>query len=385
MNASFAAPLKPKSGFSLIAPFLAVAIAAISSAGVASAAPAIKVLRGANQQTTYASAFPAPLVVWVTDPATQRSISDFRVNFTAGAGIELGSTYAITDEHGLASVTATGLTPGVFNVIAELAELPDVRVNFEGLEVDKATLTVVPADLLSTVDGVVPPIINYTIKGFVNGDTEATAQVTGTPVLTTTAHDHSPHANYAIKGGVGSLAAPNYNFVAGFGTLAVVGGSNSGNVRDQAQETSIAPSGNEDAIAVRAALMDQSAPVSMIQPGSIAGFRGDSEILVRTAIEQRVATVAVAAHASSARSAMAVVVADNRKAPDAPVRAGILPKLTLASAAVPSAKTHSAMSAVVADNRKTSAAPVHAVILAGQPATATAPVAGSSIRKAFNP
>jgi hypothetical protein len=219
----------------------------------------------------------------------------------------------------------------------------------------------------------------------VNGDTEATAQITGTPELTTTAHDHSPHANYAIKGGVGSLAAPNYNFVAGFGTLAVVGGSNSGNLPEQPQEASIAPSGNEDAIAVRAALMDQLTPISMIQPGSVAGFRGDSEILVRTAIEQRIATVAVTTHAFSARSAMAVVVADSRKAPDAPVRAGILPKLTLASATAPSAKTQSAMSAVVADNRKAPAAPVHAVIWAGQPATATAPVAGSTIRKAFNP
>jgi hypothetical protein len=383
MNASFAAPLKRKFEFSLLAKFFVVAISVASSTGAASAAPSVKVLRGANQQTTYASAFPAPLVVWVTDPATQRSVSDFRVNFTSETGIGLGSTYAITDEHGLASVTAAGLTPGVFHVIAELAEFPGVRVNFEDLVVDKATLTVVPADLLSTVDGVVPPITSYTIKGFVNGDTEATAQITGAPVLTTTAHDQSPHANYAIKGGVGSLAAPNYNFVAGFGTLAVVGGSNSGNLHDPPQEASIVPSGNEDTVAVRAALMEQPASVSMIQPSSIAGIRGDSEILVRTAIEQRIATAAITTHAFSAQSALPVVIADNHKAPGAPVRADILPKLTHASVAAPSAKTQSALSVVVADNRKAPAAPVHAAILAGQPATA--PVAGAAIRKAFNP
>lgn len=43
----------------LVATFLAVA----SANGIASQLPKIKVVSGANQQTAYASAFPAPLLV----------------------------------------------------------------------------------------------------------------------------------------------------------------------------------------------------------------------------------------------------------------------------------------------------------------------------------
>jgi len=69
-----------------------------------------------------------------------------------------------------------------------------------------------------------PAISSYTIQGFVNGDTMATAQISGEPSLTTTATAGSRFGNYAIKGNPGTLDSPNYTFVPGFGTLAVIDG-----------------------------------------------------------------------------------------------------------------------------------------------------------------
>ena len=243
-------PLKSKVTLGVAASLIALAPIA------ASARPAIKALRGANQQTTYTAAFPAPLVVWVSDPVSHRAIPGIRVNFTAGSGIALNASYAVTDQHGLASVTATGLVPCSSSVSAEISGGRGAKVSFDGLVVDKATLTVVPADMQSN-GGPVPALTSYTIVGFVNGETLEMAHVTGAPVLTTTATANSQHANYAIKGGVGTLWAPNYKFVAGFGTLAVYGGANSGSQPDALQEALVVPPADGDVIAVRPALATQ--------------------------------------------------------------------------------------------------------------------------------
>lgn len=317
----------------LFATFLAVA----STRGIASQLPKIKVVSGANQQTTYTSAFPAPLLVLVTDPLTKRALPGVRVNFTPAAGIALNSAYAITDARGLASVTATGLTLGSSNVTAAVAEFPAVRTRIEGLIVRKATLTVLPADMQTTV-GTLPAITSYSLVGFVNGETATTANVIGAPKLTTTAHENSRHANYAIKGGVGSLWAPNYTFVAGFGTLAVMNESDVASQHEQAPEPILQPAEfEEEPAAVRQAVASQTDTAPMLPvkvpaavalpPISVSSDRVVSEAPVRTAIAQNLARAAAAAQLSDARPALVapVQVAAVRKDSEAPVRAAIAP------------------------------------------------------------
>jgi len=316
----------------LFGAFLAVA----STRGIASQLPKIKVVSGANQQTTYAMAFPAPLLVLVTDPIAKRALPGVRVNFTPAAGIGLNTGYTITDARGMASVTATGLTLGSSNVTAVVAKFPAVKTRIEGLTVRKATLTVVPADTQTTA-GVLPAITNYSLVGFVNGETAATANVIGAPKLTTTAHENSRHANYAIKGGVGSLWSPNYTFVAGFGTLAVMNESDVANQHEQAPEPTLLPSEfKEEPAAVRQAVASHTstvpvAPVKVpaavaLPPVTVSRDREISDAPVRSAIAQSFVK-ATAVQLSDARPALAapVQVAVVRKDSEAPVRAAIAP------------------------------------------------------------
>ena len=333
MNACPQTLRNAKVGLFLFATFLAAA----STRGIASQLPKIRVVSGANQQTAYASAFPAPLRLLVTDPITKRPLSGVQVNFTPAAGIGLSAAYAITDARGMASVTATGLTLGSSNVTAEVANFPAAKIRIEGLIIHKATLTVLPADMQTTV-GVLPAITNYSIVGFVNGETAATANVTGAPKLTTTAHENSRHANYAIKGGVGSLWAPNYTFVAGFGTLAVLNESDVASQHEQAPEPTILPTEfEEEPAAVRQAVASQTsivpaAPVKApaavaLPPVVVSRDRETSDAPVRAAIAQSLAKAAAAVQLSDARPALAapVQVAAVRKDSEAPVRAAIAP------------------------------------------------------------
>ncbi|HEX4319702.1 MAG TPA: MBG domain-containing protein, partial [Acidobacteriaceae bacterium] len=283
----------------------------------ASASPTVKVLRGGNQQTSYGAQFPAPLVVWATDPATERAVSGLRVEFTPAAGIGLSSSFAITDDRGLASVTATGLATGTSSVSAVVNGIPNLKMSFDGLEVDKAVLTVVPVDIWASRDEQLPQATAYIFTGLVNGDTAESARITGTPVLTTTAKNQSPHANYAIKGNVGTLAAPNYTFVAGFGTLAILDGPNDGPKSDAGEQIlaiSASPS-EEDAVSVRSALQPNATPL----PAFLAGLRGQSGVFVVNAMWPD-SVSAPTPQILYTRTALTAKIADTRPAQEAPVR-----------------------------------------------------------------
>jgi hypothetical protein len=381
MYASIESSMKLTPAVGLVALFLAIA------PGAATAAPAITALKGSGQQTTYASVFPAPLVVWVTDPATERSVTGLRVNFTAGKGIGLSSTFAITDERGLAAVSATGLIPCASSVTAEIEGIPSAKVRFDGLVVNKAILTIVPTDVNAKVGGGIPAITGYTIQGFVNGDTEETAQITGSPVLTTTATDHSLHANYAIKGGVGSLSAPNYTFTAGFGTLAMVGGSETNDLNGR-QQLSLSGAANEDPVVVQAALVSRPEARTVPQPAFVAGLRGQSGVFVRDAIWPEPLAHSAISPDSFTGSAMPNTAAVSRRSPEAPVRAAALPKLANASALAQSVSTRSVLQVAVAATSRGYAVPVRAVVLPNQSSSAAHAnsfFTSSAIRKAFNP
>jgi MBG domain (YGX type) len=366
----------------------------LSAAGTVSATPSIKVLRGANQQTTYGADFPAPLEVWVTDTTTERAVSGLRIDFTPGAGVLLSSSFATTDERGLASVTATALAACTSSVSAEVAGVPDARVNFEGLVADKAVLTVIPANLVSRQASSVPVISVYTITGFVNGDTAETAQIKGLPVLTTTVGDHSSRANYAIKGGVGSLSAPNYTFVAGFGTLAILEGQDTDNARVQAQAASPASLSSDEAVKddeveVRSALLGQTATLTVPEPEFLAGLRGQSGVFVVKAIWTEPASVPDHAQHLDTRSALAPVAAGAARVSDAPVRPVEIPKMATLSVPAPQlSNTMSALAPMPVAMQKGTDAPVRAVLLNSEPSAAArtrSSVSGHAIRSAFNP
>ncbi len=139
--------------------------------------------------------------------------------FTASAsGALSGDTFSFTT-----STTATPSSPvGTYSIVplatgANLANYNVVYVN-GALTVDKAALTVTPNNQ-SIVSGSVLPSLSATITGFVNGDTQTV--VTGQPTLTTTATSSSPAGSYPIVATVGTLAAANYSFAFGAGTLTI--------------------------------------------------------------------------------------------------------------------------------------------------------------------
>jgi hypothetical protein len=90
----------------------------------------------------------------------------------------------------------------------------DVSIN-----VTKATLTV-KADDKSRAYGDANPPLTYTMTGFVNSDTQASA-TTGQPAITTTADNTSAPGNYTITAALGTLTAADYQFIFVNGTLMV--------------------------------------------------------------------------------------------------------------------------------------------------------------------
>ena len=70
------------------------------------------------------------------------------------------------------------------------------------------------------VYGAALPILPYTVTGFVNGDQQIHA-VTGTPTVSTSALASSPVGTFPISVAIGTLAAANYTFTLGTGTLTV--------------------------------------------------------------------------------------------------------------------------------------------------------------------
>jgi hypothetical protein len=85
--------------------------------------------------------------------------------------------------------------------------------------VSKAPLSIV-ADNQSMKTGTTIPVLTFTAKGLMNGDTVSTA-TTGTPLLSTTATSSSAAGTYTITTAAGTLAANNYQLSYSNGKLTV--------------------------------------------------------------------------------------------------------------------------------------------------------------------
>ncbi len=369
-------------------PWIALVSVSASIAVPVSAAPALQILRGSGQETAYGSAFAEPLTVWVTDSLTHRPIAGTRVNFMPGRGLGVSPSYAITNEKGVASVTATGLEVCTTEASAQIAGEAESRVNFSNLQVDKASLTIVPDDIVSPTGSEIPAFANYSLVGFVNGDNADTAHISGNPTLTTTASNPGLHANYVIKGNPGTLTAPNYTFVVGYGTLAIVGGAASDGWISGKEAVETASTASDDAPSVRPAMAAQHDTDSQEMPAFIAGLHGDSGVFVKAAIWSDSTPSHIVIHSQNTRSALLVNLPASPQVSSAPVRKAELPDMAAAEPTA-SAVPLRTVAALTVPQRSTfvpaQSVPVRSAMFPGQ--TNATPVSsafsGTSIRKAF--
>ena len=120
--------------------------------------------------------------------------------------------------------SATSVSPaGSYPVSVALGSLAAKNYTFAfrvgTIAIGRAQLTVTASNATMTAGGTVPAL-SYTVKGFANGDTQASA-VSGKPNITTTASSASKAGSYAIVAAQGSLGAKNYNFSFVNGTMTV--------------------------------------------------------------------------------------------------------------------------------------------------------------------
>jgi len=167
---------------------------------------------------------PAPLTVTIDTTAFSRLYGAANPTLTnTVTGLVGSETVTVTD-----TLAATAASPvGSYPVSATISgpDAPHFALTVDGfnLQVTKAPLYI-SASNVSTIYGQTPPQpIQYSLSGFVNGDTASV--VTGAPVLTTTVTSTTPAGFYKIGVQVGTLSAANYYFEttsAGEGSVEVV-------------------------------------------------------------------------------------------------------------------------------------------------------------------
>ncbi len=140
------------------------------------------------------------------------------------AGFVNGDTQSVISGAPSINTSATSSSaPGAYPVVPSPGTLSAAGYTFQFVN---GTLTISPALLKVTaysytrIYGTAPPgAFQYSITGFVNGDTSAV--VAGSPSVTTTATSSSPVGTYPITPAVGTLSTANYTFQFANGTLTV--------------------------------------------------------------------------------------------------------------------------------------------------------------------
>jgi hypothetical protein len=136
-------------------------------------------------------------------------------------GFVNGDTASVVSGAPVLSTKVTSTTPvGFYKIGVQVGTLTatnyyfDTFSNGEGsVGVYRAPLEITVNTITMTQGSLVSPL-TYTLTGFVNGDTQATA-VTGAAVLSTTATSASTPGDYPITFSLGTLAAKNYSFSGG--------------------------------------------------------------------------------------------------------------------------------------------------------------------------
>ena len=130
---------------------------------------------------------------------------------------------AVSGTPQLVTTATSSSAVGSYGVSAALGSLTAKNYSFTfkmgTVTVTKAQLTVTASNCSMSVGGSVPAL-SYTVKGFANGETQATA-TSGKPSLSTTATSTSKAGSYTVVAAEGSLSAKNYAFTFVNGTLTV--------------------------------------------------------------------------------------------------------------------------------------------------------------------
>ena len=179
-----------------------------------STSPAVSVADTGLAQTITFTGLPATATYGAAGPYTLKATEGASGNpvtfsLVSGPGAVSGSRLTINGA-GAVVVAANQVGNSTYSAAAQVTQ---------SITVDQAVLTVT-AKNASRVYGAANPTFSYTITGFVDGDTQATA-TTGAPSLTTTATRTSPLGSYVITAKAGTLAAKNYSFRFENGTLTI--------------------------------------------------------------------------------------------------------------------------------------------------------------------
>jgi len=186
------------------------AIASVN--GLANSAVAERVYAIQQSQSIHFVAMPASVTYGVKAiELSARATSGLAVTFSvlSGPAHVNGSLLTVT---GAGKVTVAANQTGSSSYQAA----PEVT---QGIEVQKATLTVTARNLAKTYGKPHPPF-TYSITGFVRSDSQA-GVVKGAPAISTTANLKSPAGVYPIPVTNGTLSAANYKFRFVPGTLTV--------------------------------------------------------------------------------------------------------------------------------------------------------------------
>jgi sugar lactone lactonase YvrE len=165
------------------------------------------VLTGNGAQIPQTISFPGLASATYGGPALSlnaTSTSGLPVTYSviAGPATIVGNALAVT---GAGNVTVQASQAGNTTYSAATSVTQNVTVN-------QAALVVTAVGGVSTYGQPIPPV-TYTISGFVDGDTQASA-VSGSPSLSTTATPASTPGSYPVSITQGSLSAANYAFSA---------------------------------------------------------------------------------------------------------------------------------------------------------------------------
>ena len=190
---------------------------------------------GSNAGNNYNAATPASAtfsIVLQTSGTTPQVI-----NFLQLPNLQYGRTFilAATDNSGLpityqasGPCTSSGTTTGI-GTCTITASAPAGQTNnttysavsvHQSFTIYPAVLTVTAGNLTSGYGQIPSLVSDYTIMGYVNGDSSSVLNGT-LPALSTTATSTSGPAIYPINVSIGSLAAANYSFVLVPGTLTI--------------------------------------------------------------------------------------------------------------------------------------------------------------------
>ncbi len=175
----------------------------------------IATVSGSGLSTPYGLEFTEPLVAVVKD-SNGHPVPGAVVSFS-GAGLRFSSTAATTDNNGQATVRVFPAAAGNFTASATVGGVA-TAASFT-LIGTKASLLVKANNISVAFDQPVPAP-TYSLSGFVNGDTAATA-VTGSALISTPARQGSSPGTYGIGLVQGTLSASNYNFELEQGTVTI--------------------------------------------------------------------------------------------------------------------------------------------------------------------